>query len=260
LKTLRATISEVEKAHDLTLFQASLAIAQKYTISGFVILRWQMATVIYIAIVHGDPDKGYEARFPDLPETHAHGRDLAELLTNARQAVTAQLEAIENEGEAWPPVTAIENIELPSRGFPLPIDVSVDDTPIRVNVSLGERLVQRLDAAAEAGGMTRSGFIAQSVRVSLGERARRGEELGANGRGIQDELNDLGRRINESMGPDSPFARRMNELDDRLYDGVRRAADTVSAAMGRRLEERKSRDYADINPSSEPEMDKRAGE
>jgi predicted RNase H-like HicB family nuclease len=197
-----------------------------------------MTTVIYVARVRSD-HQGYRATFPDLPGCEAEGRDLAELLVHARQAVTGGLEAIERAGEAWPPATAIERIEPETGVIPIPIDVSVDDPPIRVNISLGERLVQRLDAAAQARGMTRSGFIAQSVRVSLGESVRVGDDLGANGRRFQDELSTLGKRINDSIGPDSPFARRMNELDERVFDGVRKAADTVSAAMGRRLDERK---------------------
>jgi predicted RNase H-like HicB family nuclease len=197
-----------------------------------------MSTIIYVARVTSD-DQGYHATFPDLSGCEAVGRDLAELLVHARAAVMANLELIERGGDAWPPATPIERIERAAGVIPIPIDVSVDDPPIRVNISLGERLVQRLDAAAEARGMTRSGFIAQAVRASLGERARVGDDLGANARRLQDELNILGRRINDSIGPDSPFARRMNELDERVFDGVRKAADTVSAAMGRRLDERK---------------------
>ncbi len=116
------------------------------------------------------------------------------------------------------------------------VDISIDDAPVRVNVSLGEKLVQRLDAAAEARGMTRSGFIAQAVKVSLGERPRAGAEFDAATRRLQDELSSLGRKINDSLGPDSAFSRRMADIDDRLYDGVRRAADSVSAAMTRRRE------------------------
>ncbi|MGZ6049744.1 MAG: hypothetical protein ACXWKN_15215, partial [Phenylobacterium sp.] len=102
------------------------------------------------------------------------------------------------------------------------------------NVSLGERLVQRLDAAAEARGMTRSGFIAQSVRMNLGEQPRNDFE-GA-GRKLQDELNGLARKIHEAIGPNSPFEKRLAELDERVYDGIRRAADSVSAAVSRRRE------------------------
>jgi predicted RNase H-like HicB family nuclease len=206
-----------------------------------------MTTVIYVARVQTGDDHSYRATFPDLPGCEAVGRDLAELLLHARQAVTATLEAIESAGDAWPPATPIERVEPEAGVIPIPIDVSVDDPPIRVNISLGERLVQRLDAAAEARGMTRSGFIAQSVRVSLGDSVRMGEDLGVHGKRLQDELNTFGRRINDSIGPDSPFARRMNELDERVYDGVRKAADTVAAAMGRRLDERKTGKYGETD-------------
>ncbi len=194
-----------------------------------------MSTLIYIAAARA-VDGGYEARFPDLENCVAAGADLAALLINARQALSARLTQIENAGEAWPAPTPVERVVTEPGSFSLPIDVTVDDPPIRVNVSLGERLVQRLDAAAEARGMTRSGFIARAVRVSLGEVGGSGEEFGMGARRIQDELSALGRRINESIGPESPFSRRMVELDERVFDGVRRAADTVSAAMGRRLD------------------------
>jgi predicted RNase H-like HicB family nuclease len=199
-----------------------------------------MTTVIYVARVRSSPDQGYRATFPDLPGCEAAGRDLAELLVHARHEVITKLETIESAGDAWPPATPIELIEPEAGVMPIPIDVSVDDPPIRVNISLGERLVQRLDAAAEARGMTRSGFIAQSVRANLGDSVRVGDDLGMSGRRFQDELSHLGRRINDSIGPDSPFARRMNELDERVFDGVRKAADSVAAAMGRRLDERKA--------------------
>jgi predicted RNase H-like HicB family nuclease len=199
-----------------------------------------MTTIVYVARVQPGVEQGYQASFPDLPGCDALGRDLAELLTQARQKVLAQLEGIENAGDAWPPATPIERISPEPGVFLVPVDVAVEDPPIRVNISLGERLVQRLDAAAQAGGMTRSGYIAQAVRASLGDSARAADDFGAAGRRLQDELSALGRRINESIGPESPFARRMGEFDERVYDGVRKAADTVSAAMGRRLDEKKT--------------------
>jgi predicted RNase H-like HicB family nuclease len=203
-----------------------------------------MSTVLFVALVAPAEPAGYRASFPDLPDCTAQGADLAELLVKARQALLAKLEAIEGAGEAWPTATPIEKIEA-AGAMAIPIDVAVDDPPIRVNVSLGERLVQRLDAAAEARGMTRSGFIAQSVRASLGETARGPGELDAMGRRLQDELNALGRKINDSIGPESAFARRMSELDGVLYDGVRKAADSVSAAMARRREAAKPADRGD---------------
>ena len=209
-----------------------------------------MSTILFVALVAPGESSGYRATFPDLADCTAEGADLTELLVKARQALLARLEAIEGAGEAWPKATSIEKVEAPPGAMPIPIDVAVDDPPIRVNVSLGERLVQRLDAAAEARGMTRSGFIAQSVRASLGETARGPGEFDAMGRRLQDELSALGRKINESIGPDSAFTRRMNELDGVVYDGVRRAADSVSAAMARRRDATKPADRGDGGTSN----------
>ena len=204
-----------------------------------------MSTILYVALVASGDSGEYRARFADLPDCTADGANLAELLVKARQALLARLEAIAAAGEAWPTATPIERIEAKAGEIPIPIDVAVDDPPLRVNISLGERLLQRLDAAAEARGMTRSGFIAQSVRASLGETGRGPGDYEAVGRRLQDELNALGRRINDSIGPDSAFNRRMNELDGAFYDGVRRAADSVSAAMTRRRDASKPADHGD---------------
>jgi predicted RNase H-like HicB family nuclease len=191
-----------------------------------------MNTLHFVALLRGALDTGYTATFPDLPSCSAQARDVTALVAQARRAALDHLQALSDAGESWPEATPIEKVQVEPGVIPVLIDVAVDDPPIRVNVSLGERLVQRLDAAAEARGMTRSGFIAQSVRMSLGEQPR--NDFEAAGRKLQDDVTTLARRINDAIGPNSSFERRMAELDDRFYDGVRRAADSVSAAMARR--------------------------
>ena len=186
-----------------------------------------MTTLVFVAQVTREAT-GYTLSFPDLPGCHAGGADMADLLVSARGALLAHLQALSDAGEAWPAATPIEDAPAVAGAFPVIVDVVVDDTPVRVNISLGERLLERLDAAAEARSMTRSGFITQAVRVSLGERPA------ADAQKLQDDLNILGRKINDSIGPDSPFSRRMAELDGYLFEGVRKAADSVSAAMARR--------------------------
>jgi predicted RNase H-like HicB family nuclease len=193
-----------------------------------------MSTILYVALATGDQTSGYQATFPDIAGGAAAGRDLAELLANARKVLTDHLDSLANAGETWPQPTPLERIEPSPGARAILVDIAVDDPPVRVNISLGERLLQRLDAASEARGMTRSGFIAQAVREKLGERERGGADFDAAARRLQDELSALGRRINESLGPDSAFSRRVADLDDRVYDGVRKAADSVSAAMTRR--------------------------
>jgi hypothetical protein len=195
-----------------------------------------MNTLIFTALVTGDQVSGYRAIVPDLADMVVEAPTLAALHAEARRLTLERLQALADAGDAWPTPTPAETIAVSPGAWAMLVDVAVDDPPIRVNISLGERLVQRLDAEAEARGMTRSGFIAQAVRISLGEQPRAGAELDAVGRRIQDEFAALGRRINESIGPESAFSRRMAELDDRMLEGVRRAADNVSAAVARRRE------------------------
>jgi predicted RNase H-like HicB family nuclease len=199
-----------------------------------------MTTILFVALATADANGGYRATFPDLPDCTVQAPDLAQLLLGAREALSAHLQRIADSGETWPKPTPIEQIASTPGVIPLLVDVSVDDTPVRVNISLGERLLQRLDAAAEAKGMTRSGYIAQAVRGSLGERGGAGPDFDAATRRVQDELRTLMRKVNDSVGPGSAFARRMADLDDQIYEGVRNAADSVSAAMARRREASRS--------------------
>jgi predicted RNase H-like HicB family nuclease len=194
-----------------------------------------MTTVLFVALATVDPAGGYRATFPDLSDSVVTAPDVAELLRGAREALAAHLHSVADAGEAWPTPTPIEKIPLTAGIIPLLVDITVEDAAVRINISLGERLLQRLDAAAEARSMSRSGFIAQAVRVSLGERGP-ANEFEAATRRMQDELMTLGRKISDSFGPSSVFARRMSELDDQVHEGVRKAADSVSAAMTRRRE------------------------
>jgi predicted RNase H-like HicB family nuclease len=210
-----------------------------------------MSTLLFVALASAESAGGYRAAFPDVPECVVKASDLAELLVASRQALAAHLQRIADAGDIWPKPTPIESIPQTPGMFPLLVDVAVDDPPVRVNISLGERLVQRLDAAADARSMTRSGFIAQAVRVSLGERGPASDFEGATRR-LQDELATLGRKINDSIGPGSAFSRRMADLDDQVYEGVRKAADSVSAAMSRRRESNRAAGAPASEPPSAP--------
>jgi predicted RNase H-like HicB family nuclease len=208
-----------------------------------------MSAILFVALASVHPDGGYRATFPDAPDSAVAAPDLATLLVNARQALATHLQRVSDAGEAWPTPTPIEQIVLTPGLIPLLVDVAVEDPPIRVNISLGERLVQRLDAAAEARGMSRSGFIAQAVRVALGERGP-APDFDAATRRLQDEMRALGRRINESIGPGSTYSRQMADLDGQIYEGARRAVDGVAAALNRRREAGKAPEDA-RNPAAD---------
>jgi predicted transcriptional regulator len=139
-----------------------------------------------------------------------------------------------DRAEEWPVPTRVEQVQLSARQFTLLVDVEVEDPPARVNISIGEQLLKKLDAAAEASGSTRSGFIAQAVRERLGEGRQARVEFDGAARRVQDELAAMGQKIQDNLGPGSAFDRSMTELDIRLSDTIRKAADNVSSAMARR--------------------------
>lgn len=195
-----------------------------------------MRSVVYVAV--GSPGEAgpYQARFPDLPAAQAAGENQGGLLANARTALSDELQALADAGQDWPAATPIESLAPRPGEFLFLVDVEVEDTPVRVNVSIGEQLLKRLDAAAAAGGATRSGFIAQAVRAKLGEKQTVAAEFEGAARKLQDELAAIGRKLTDSLGPDSAFSRSMADLDDRVSATIQRAADNVSAAVARRRE------------------------
>lgn len=195
-----------------------------------------MNPIVYVALAEPAAAAGYTARFADLPGCAAAGASPAELIANARAALKAELQALAERGEEWPVPTRVEQVQLKPPQFTLLVDVEVEDTPVRVNISIGEQLLKKLDAAAEAGGSTRSGFIAQAIRERLGEGRRGSVDFEGAARRLQEEAAQLGRRVQETLGPDSPLSRSLADIDDRLSDTIRKAADTVSSAMARRRE------------------------
>jgi predicted RNase H-like HicB family nuclease/predicted transcriptional regulator len=195
-----------------------------------------MNPIVYVALAEAREGAGYIAYFPDLPGCTAAGADPVELLANARGALRAELQTLAERAEEWPVPIRVEAVQPTAPQFTLLVDVEVDDTPVRVNISIGEQLLKKLDAAAEASGSTRSGFIAQAVRERLGEERKGGADFEGATRRVQDELAAMGRKIHESLGPESAFSRSMTDLDIRLSDTIRKAADNVSSAMARRRE------------------------
>ncbi|HEV2362887.1 MAG TPA: type II toxin-antitoxin system HicB family antitoxin [Caulobacteraceae bacterium] len=199
------------------------------------------STVVFAAVVRNDPAGGYQASFPDVPGASAHAGDSADLVRAAREALLERLAALTESGEAWPQPSSLDRVReiAGAEGAILIIEASAEDAPIRINISLGERLLKRIDAAAAARGMTRSGFIAAAARAQLGEAAfksgpRAQVDFEAAARRLQEELTAFGRRMSDSFGPESAFSRNLADWDKRVYDTIQRAADNVSAAMARR--------------------------
>ncbi len=129
-----------------------------------------MSTVIYVATVEGDQDRGYSAFFPDLPGCVTAAETMFELPSAARDALSLHLQGMAEDGHAFPEPTALEDIkadaEVKEVGRIL-VDAEVEDAPVRVNISIGAQFLKRVDVAAEARGMSRSGFLVEAARAAM---------------------------------------------------------------------------------------------
>lgn len=189
-----------------------------------------MTVIAYPAFVTGDRTSGYTAHFPDLPGLTAQAGSQGELMAAARDALHKRLEQLTTDGVEWPEPSELSNLGKYPEGQAsgtLLVDVDVEDAPVRVNISIGERLLRRIDQAAEARGMTRSGFIAAASRQSLGE----GPFMHWDSRKVQDSFAELGRTLNEKFGPDSEFYKRFNELERKVTRSAESFAQQVAAGL-----------------------------
>jgi predicted RNase H-like HicB family nuclease len=103
------------------------------------------------------------------------GDTMAEAVADAEQGLAAYLEAARESGIEVPPPAEIDKIKV-ERGIDDVARVLVRYEPpahaVRINITMDEALLKRVDAAAEREGYTRSGFLAHAARRSLAEDAR----------------------------------------------------------------------------------------
>lgn len=127
----------------------------------------------YPIVIEHEPGKSYGVQVPDLPGCFSAGDTMDEAIANTQEAVAFHIEGLLDAGESIPSPKAIEihaaNSDYAGMIWAL---VSVDLASLsgkskRLNISLPERVLRRIDSAAQRNGETRSGFIA---RVAL-ERA-----------------------------------------------------------------------------------------
>ncbi len=135
-----------------------------------------MPLKFYPAVAELADDGGYGVFFPDLPGCTSAGSGIQEASTNAVEALSLHIAGMIDDKEQIPEPSAID-AKLPEwaaeadEAFRFLVPVEMPGKVVRVNITLDEGLLSRLDAAAAADGASRSGFISIAVREVLRGRA-----------------------------------------------------------------------------------------
>jgi len=133
-------------------------------------------SMYYVAVIEKEPDSAFGVWFPVVEGCFSAGDTLDETVANAAAALRQHVEAVESAGRHVPQARSIdevrldkdvaESVESGAVLFAVPLLADAGRT-VRLNISLDKALVDQIDTAASARGLTRSAFLAQAAREKI---------------------------------------------------------------------------------------------
>ncbi|MDB5964160.1 MAG: hypothetical protein JWQ72_660 [Polaromonas sp.] len=125
----------------------------------------------YIGLIHKDAASDYGVSFPDLPGCVTAGKSLEEARVMAQEALTLHVVGMIEDGEAVPAPSTLDEImanrENEGSIAVLALAPAVAPKAVRVNVTMPDDLLGKVDRYADAHGLSRSGFLAQAAKRAL---------------------------------------------------------------------------------------------
>ena len=129
---------------------------------------------IVVSLIHGT--KGaYGVSFPDFPGCVSGGKSMSEALSRAPQTLASHIEALLDEGFDLPEIRELDVIrldqtlaeDLADAALVAAVEVELPGKTSRLNITMDERLVARIDKRARELGESRSGFLSAAAKVRL---------------------------------------------------------------------------------------------
>jgi predicted RNase H-like HicB family nuclease len=132
----------------------------------------------YPVVIHKDPDSDYGVMVPDLPGCFSAGTTVEEALENAQEAVLTHIEGLMMDNEAVATPTSLEELRETVTGKNVIwaiVSVDLDklsERAKRVNITIPEKLLSKIDAFAEREGESRSKLLASAALEYISRRSR----------------------------------------------------------------------------------------
>ena len=126
----------------------------------------------YIAVVHKDRKSDFGVSFPDFPGCITAGSTIDEAKDIAHDALSLHIKGMIEDGENIPAPSKLEDImEDPDYSDSAAIlVVSVTKTKprsVRVNITLPEDTLRKIDKAAQKKGMSRSSYLVHAAQNAI---------------------------------------------------------------------------------------------
>lgn len=123
----------------------------------------------YPVFLEKDSTSDYGVTVPDLPGCFSAGATVEEALENAQEAILTHVEGLMMDNEVVPNPSAIEKLkaEIDTPDILWGI-VNVDLAKLskevkRINITMPENILSKIDSFAEREGETRSGLLASAA-------------------------------------------------------------------------------------------------
>lgn len=135
-----------------------------------------MATKYYLGIVEKDADSAFGIWFPDMPGCFPAADEFDDLPRVAAELLRLHVEALESNGRDVPDPRPIAEVmadkearrSLKAGATTMLVPLFADPgRTVRVNVTVDRGLLEQIDEAADARGLTRSAFLAQAAREKI---------------------------------------------------------------------------------------------
>jgi predicted RNase H-like HicB family nuclease len=131
----------------------------------------------YIAVVHKEPASDYGVSFPDFPGCITAGKSIDEAKDMAYEALLLHLEGLREDGEPLPAPTNLEDIVAdPENADAVAfLVISVPDPhgkAKRINITIPEDTLRRVDATAKRRGLSRSSFLTRAAQAVMEQESR----------------------------------------------------------------------------------------
>ncbi len=126
----------------------------------------------YIAVVHKDPSSDYGVSFPDFPGCITAGDSIDNVKDLSVEVLSGHIKIMKEFGEKIPTPSKLDDIVADPDYVDVVafLVVSIPDIKsktIRVNITLPEDILHKIDVTAKKRGMSRSSFLSHAAQSSM---------------------------------------------------------------------------------------------